>query len=917
MRRLLITILILVLSTPLFGFIGGNVKELKEVGLSAELLPNGDVKIKSPKIEIVVSPRNGGRVMSAIDLTTKQQMVETFNENDPKTGGAFYDILDFLWPGSAERQYSLENWGISTKDKTAFVEVSYTVGDESDKAKGLRVRKLFKVNAIDPRIEATVTVENVSWVEKKFSYWHQTRPILGDVSNTNKTIYLDIQGEASSISFEPGSGGRGDILTEGNYFGFVSKFASNSLLIVVDPNSVSKFWTWHDVKLPTFDIIFKEVTLPQGAKRTYSIDWAILPQLPFISYADKNTGLVVGLDVYDISASKATVDFFVSAYKSEILEKMERVYVVFTFEDSLGKVISTLSETNVFTILPYSIDRKTLKVNLPSVRGGYYYVRASVFDNSGNLLFSTRKALKIGEIAIPKFDRTLRVAFIWTLHQPLWDDPKQIKQNISSFLPIYSKIVELYSKRNTPVSINLTGSLLYQLAYYYPKQLRDFKELFKRNNVELLLSSFSYALLPFLNDEEIYRNIMLDKEFKDNYLGVQNIRGVWLPEMAFSDKVIFPISRTGATWIAIADLAVESGYRGLEVDYNIPYRLLTKAGTLNAVIVDTKASRILYRKTDRAIDEFIQYLISINEKAKDNKIVVVADNGESIGDGVFMNKLFDALEKIPWIKIVKVSDIFREVPPIKDLLAEKITGSWYYDPEEKKSSFRLWFDSKIKREMWDLCDETAKDVIKVMANFKQAEDVGVDTSYPAFLYENAWRHLIIARDSGWIWMGSQVGIDRIKSELSKSKYYLKDLYEALLNSIRGNIPKNAPRFTEGARQVSVAEFENIKSSAKDKVLTVESFVVKPKVPSRTSFVSVKVIIGDIYEFIDFSKAKAIFSINGQPQYYEKPVNLEYNGEVLVNLGISPTDRALVEIYFLFESFSKKKQIVGPFTFEVK
>jgi|GEM_PF-2364828 len=915
MRRFLLTFL-LVMIFPLFLF-GVSVREIKELGLSATLLDDGNVEIKTPYIKFTVSPKNGGRIMSAIDLKTGQEMVETFNENDPKTGGSFYDVLDFLWPGTAERQYALENWGVSTDKKEAFVQVSYTIGDESEKAKGLRVRKYFKVNSMDPRIEATVTVENVSWEEKKFSYWHQTRPILGNVSNTNKTIYLDIQGESGTINFEPGSGGRGDILTEGNYFGFISPFSSNSLLIVVDPNSVSKFWTWHDVKLPTFDIIFKEVKLAPGEKKTYSIDWAILPSLPFISYADKKTGLVVGLNVYDVSTSKATIDFLVSAYKSEILNQMDKLYVVFTFEDSLGKVISQLTETNVFAILPYSIDKKSIKVNLPNVRGGYYYIRSSVFDSGGNLLFSTRKSIKIGQITIPNFDKKLRVAFIWTLHQPLWDDPKKVKQNISSFLPIYSKIVELYSKRNTPVSISMTGSLLYQLAYYYPKQLADFKKLFQGKNVELLLTSFSYSLLPFINDEEVYRSITLDRDFKDNYLGIQGIQGVWLPEMAFSENIIKPLLRYGASWIALADMAVDNGYAGMGLDYHIPYRILSKFGPINAIIVDTKASRILYKKTDRSIDEFIQYLISINENNKGDAIIAIADNGESIGDGIFMNKLLDALEKIPWIRIVKASDVFKETTPIKDLLAEKISGSWYYDPEEKKSSFRLWFDSKTKKEMWDLCESTAKDVIKVMDSFKQAEDVGVDTSYPSYLYDSAWRHLIIARDSGWIWMGSQVGVDRIKSELNQSKFYLKDIYDSLISSIRGTIPKNAPRFTDNATNISAADFENIKSSAKDKILDVSSFVVKPKNPSASSFISVKVVMGDIYEFLDFSKAKAIFSINGEPKYFEKPVNFEYNGEIIVNLGIPTTEKASVDVYFLFESFSKKKQLVGPFTLKVE
>lgn len=917
-KRVLQFSVVLLILLSLLGC--GNVKKIEQLGLEAKLLPNGDIELKTPNFKFVVSPNMGGRVMSVVDAKTGVEIVETFNENDPKTGGAFYDILDFIWPGSAERKYNLEEWGISTEKKIVFAKVSYTIGSESDKAKGLKVIKYIYADSVDPVIKAEITVQNTSGEDKKFTYWHQTRPILGDISNVNKTIYLDIQGEASELPFEPGSGGRGDIMTEGNYFAFTSPNASNSLLIVIDKGRVSKFWSWHDVKLPTFDILFKEVTLKPGEKSTYTIDWAILPTMPNVRYADKSTGIVIGFDLPKQVSQGASLKMpvFVTAYKSDFMSKLENAYIVFSLEDSIGRKLTDLTSTNIFSIVPGILDSKILNISLPSVKGGYYYVVAKVFDNKGNEIFYTKKSIKIGEIAIPNFDKKLRLLFIWTLHQPLYGEPKQIKQNLSSFLPIYSSITKLYSSRNTPVNISITGSLLYQLAYYYPKQLDELKKLFKRPNVELMVTSFSYSLLPFVGEVEVYKSLNLDKEFKENYLGVSGITGVWLPEMAFSEKLIYTLSQMvgGTGWVPIADLAVDTGFAGWGLNYHIPYRLTSKGFFLNTVIVDTKASRILYKKTDRAIDEFIQYLISLNERnTKGDMVLAVADNGESIGDGVFINKLLDKLESIPWIKIMKGSDLFKENPPVKDLLAEKISGGWYYDPEEKKTSFRLWFDTRVKRDMWNLCEDTSKDIVKVIDNFKQAEELGVDISYPSYLYENAWKHLIIARDSGWLWMGSEVGVQRVKSEIEKSKFYLKDIYTALILSIKGKILETAESFTQNAQKMTVAEFEELKSQAKDKVLNVSSFILKPSSPTTSSFVSVKVLIDNVNEFIDFGKTKAIYSVNNGLEYYVKPVILDYNGEVLVTLGKADVE-SIVEVYFLFESFSKKKQLVGPFTFKV-
>ncbi|MCX8096247.1 MAG: hypothetical protein N3D81_01970 [Spirochaetes bacterium] len=917
--RLILGIATITMMIIFGGCGGGGVKKIEQLGLEAQILQNGDIVLKTPLIKYVVSPSMGGRVMSVIDLRTGQEMIETYNETDPKMGGAFYDILDFIWPGTAERKYVLEDWGVSSDKRIVFVRMSYTVQpQDSDKARGLKVTKYLYSDNTDPLIRGEITVENVSGEDKKFTYWHQTRPILGDPTNTDKTIYLDIQGEASELRFEPGSGGRGDILTEGNYFALSSPKASNTLLIVVDKGRVSKFWSWHDVKLPTFDILFKEVSLKPGEKATYNIEWAILPNVPDVSYADRSSGIVIGYELPNTTSPNSTIKLpvFLTSYKSDQISKVNKVIVVFKLEDSLGREIAKLTSSNLFDTVPGVVDSKTINMSLPNVRGGYYYVTADVFGLDGQKLFSTRKATKIGEISIPNFERKLRVVFIWTLHQPLYNDPKLVKQNLSSFLPVYSSIIKLYSQRNTPVSISITGSLLYQLAYYYPKILEDFRKLASRKNVEMMVTSFSYSLLPFLDEAEVYRSLLLDKEFKDNYLGTFNMKGGWLPEMAFSEKLVFPILQVGVNWIPISDLAVDTGFAGWGLNYHIPYRLTSKALAINTVIVDTKASRIIYKKTDRSIDEFIQYLIQLNEKNRDgNMVLAIADNGESIGDGVFMNNLFDRLEKIPWVRIVKGEDIFKETPPVKDLLAEKISGGWYYDPEEKKTSFRLWFDTKMKRDIWDLCNNTAKDIIKVTENFKQAEEIGVDVSYPTYLYDNAWKNLIIARDSGWLWMGSELGMNIVKHHIEKSRFFLKDIYTSLLEAIRGKIMASAETLEQNAGSLSATEFDEISSVAKDKVLTVSSFVAKPNTLTTSSYISVRVLVESVNEFLDFSKAKAIYRINNQGNYYYKPVVLDYNGEIVTYLGRAK-DNSIVDVYFLFESFSRKKQLVGPFTFKV-
>jgi alpha-amylase/alpha-mannosidase (GH57 family) len=79
-------------------------------------------------------------------------------------------------------------------------------------------------------------------------------------------------------------------------------------------------------------------------------------------------------------------------------------------------------------------------------------------------------------------------------YQPTGQDLGILKQVVSqSYWPLLRLLAEFTDFR---VSVNINGSLVEQLAIWYPGLLEEFKRLVARNQVELVASAKHHAILP-------------------------------------------------------------------------------------------------------------------------------------------------------------------------------------------------------------------------------------------------------------------------------------------------------------------------------------------------------------------------------------------------------------------------------------
>ena len=295
MKNFLLCFGILLIS---FSILSNCARQIKaeEIGLFGNTLPNGTYLLENNKIRIVVAPQYGGRVLSISNKTSGEELVEPLSDEDISIGGSFYDIVNLVWPGSAEVPYSVNKFDLDTKNNQIFIELEYSVGKKAPEKRGLVITRRIWLDNFSTAVFSETSIKNNARHDLDFTYWHQSRPILGEPEEGGRITWLPIDDDIFKIPFAPGSGGHGtSMMPSDGFVGLTAKEASSSAVWLFDRNKINYFWTWHDVQVPTYDILFKMTNLKPGESETYRLDIAFLPDVPAITGGNFDTGLVSGI----------------------------------------------------------------------------------------------------------------------------------------------------------------------------------------------------------------------------------------------------------------------------------------------------------------------------------------------------------------------------------------------------------------------------------------------------------------------------------------------------------------------------------------------------------------------------------------------------------------------------------------------
>jgi len=283
------------------------------------------------------------------------------------------------------------------------------------------------------------------------------------------------------------------------------------------------------------------------------------------------------------------------------------------------------------------------------------------------------------------------------IYQPV-DQSKEILKRVvnESYRPLFKGLLKI---PNIKINLNINSALAELLIKErYSDVVAAIRKLAEKQKLEFTESAKYHPLLPFLQKEEIIRQIQKNHKDNERYFGkAYKPVCVFPPEMAYSSEVGRVVSELGYRMIILDEISYSGGRDRPPTD-----RLFTIKGTDNLIAVfrERRISNCIMSGIIRNKEEFLDL---IQEELKEEKYVCTAMDGETFGhhrpglEKAFLEILDSKKPKQIFLsEIPDYFDVKRKVVPVK--------ATWASAQEdiEKGVQFYSWNDpkNKVHRLQW-------------------------------------------------------------------------------------------------------------------------------------------------------------------------------------------------------------------------
>lgn len=286
------------------------------------------------------------------------------------------------------------------------------------------------------------------------------------------------------------------------------------------------------------------------------------------------------------------------------------------------------------------------------------------------------------------------------IYQPADQQPDILEEVVTeSYRPIMRGLKD-HSKVH--LTLNINGALIELFDKHgYRDLIDDLRMLGKEGRVEFTSSAKYHAFLPFLERNEIIRQITENDKTNKFFLGEgYNPKGFFPPEMAYSEHLPRLIEELGYKWVILDEIA-KDGAVG-KVDYTKIYKI--KGTNLNVFFRERRISNLIMSAVVRSAASLKK---AISDDIKSGRYILTAMDGETFGHHrPGLEKLLFQLFETKGIDLIKISDIPKyfqtteEIDPIKSTWA-----SSEYDIE-RGVQFLSWLDpnNEIHKWQWEFTD---------------------------------------------------------------------------------------------------------------------------------------------------------------------------------------------------------------------
>ena len=295
------------------------------------------------------------------------------------------------------------------------------------------------------------------------------------------------------------------------------------------------------------------------------------------------------------------------------------------------------------------------------------------------------------------------------IYQPFDQQPDILEAIVAqSYRPI---LENLRKNKNVHLTLNVNGALLDLFNKYgYRDLIEIMKEVGLEGRLEFTGSAKYHAFLPFLNKEEIVRQIKMNDETCRFYLGeAYRPQGFFPPEMAFKEELVPIIEQCGFKWIILDEIAL-NGKTG-NVDYTKLYRI--NNSSLMVYFRERRMSNLIMSAVVRSPETLKE---AMAQDLKSSRYLITAMDGETFGHHrPGLEKLLFDIFSTPEFNLIKISDLPQYYKEIVEISPVKSTWASSPDDIEKGIQFLSWSDPEnmIHKWQWQLQNLVLSEVYKM------------------------------------------------------------------------------------------------------------------------------------------------------------------------------------------------------------
>lgn len=330
----------------------------------------------------------------------------------------------------------------------------------------------------------------------------------------------------------------------------------------------------------------------------------------------------------------------------------------------------------------------------------------------------------------------MQTPFRWAnflhMYQPAQQQPDILEAIVAQS---YRPIVEgLRKNKHVRLTLNINGSLLELFDRYgYHDVIDSLRQLGEAHQIEFTSSAKYHALLPFLNEREIERQISINTDTLSFFLGDKmKFKGFFPTEMAYDKKILPIISAMGFEWLIIDEISCTG-----EMNQVDPHTLYSIADTnLKVFFRNRRLSNLIMSAAVRSPEA----LLEATHDVKVGDYVVTAMDIETFGHHrPGLEKVMFEVFATPGVELLQLSDVAKLDWNQKTVTPVPATWASSKQDIENNSQFLSWSDPQntIHPKQWEL-----------MALVLQAVDE-MDPTSPEYANVRQKMNVALASDHFW------------------------------------------------------------------------------------------------------------------------------------------------------------------------